>query len=114
MKQHRRDFIKKMGLLGVGAGLIPPITALAESEVQSSAPASKNEKGKPVMLNILQTTDVHCQVHPHDDLFWENNQPVFRKTGGYAQMTTYLKQERKKNPHTFLIDTGDMFQGSEL
>lgn len=29
-------------------------------------------------------------------------------------MTTYLKQERKKNPYTFLVDTGDMFQGSEL
>jgi 2',3'-cyclic-nucleotide 2'-phosphodiesterase (5'-nucleotidase family) len=57
---------------------------------------------------------VHCQVHPHDELFWENNQAVFRKTGGYAHLATYLKNERKKYTNTFLIDTGDMFQGSEL
>jgi S-sulfosulfanyl-L-cysteine sulfohydrolase len=53
-------------------------------------------------------------VHPHDELFWENNKTVFRKTGGYAHLATYLKAERKSNPNTFLIDTGDMFQGSEL
>ncbi len=57
---------------------------------------------------------MHCQVHPHDELFWENDKAVFRKTGGYAHLATYLQKERKKNPHTFLIDTGDMFQGSEL
>ncbi|HQS51717.1 MAG TPA: 5'-nucleotidase C-terminal domain-containing protein, partial [Daejeonella sp.] len=57
---------------------------------------------------------VHCQVHPHDELFWENDQAVFRKTGGYAHLATYLRKEKKKNPNTFIIDTGDMFQGSEL
>ncbi len=69
---------------------------------------------KPFTLSILQTTDVHCQIHPHDELFWENNQSVFRKTGGYAHVATYLNQERKRNPNTFILDTGDMFQGSEL
>jgi 2',3'-cyclic-nucleotide 2'-phosphodiesterase (5'-nucleotidase family) len=57
---------------------------------------------------------VHCQIHPHDELFWENNKSVFRKTGGYAELATWVKKERKKHPNTFLIDTGDMFQGSEL
>jgi 2',3'-cyclic-nucleotide 2'-phosphodiesterase (5'-nucleotidase family) len=57
---------------------------------------------------------VHCQIHPHDELFWENGKAVFRKTGGYAQLATYLKKRRKINSNTFLVDTGDMFQGSEL
>jgi sulfur-oxidizing protein SoxB len=57
---------------------------------------------------------VHCQIHPHDELFWENNKMVFRKTGGYAHLATWLKKERKKPVPSFLIDTGDMFQGSEL
>ncbi len=79
-------------------------------------PEDKNiaEDDKPFTISILQTTDVHCQVHAHDELFWENNKTVFRKTGGYAHLATYFKKERKKNPHTFIIDTGDMFQGSEL
>lgn len=102
MQKNRREFIKQLGALG-GTGLIAatPIMGMA---------------GKPdtITLSILQTTDVHCQLHPHDELFWENNRAVFRKTGGYAHMLTYFKTARAKNPNTFIIDTGDMFQGSEL
>ena len=63
---------------------------------------------------MLQTTDVHCQIHPHDELFWENEQMVFRKTAGYAQLATLFDGIKKKNPDTFIVDTGDMFQGSML
>ena len=112
MAQDRREFIKKVGLLGVSAGLLSPFKSFAEeSEAAENTGAGSD---KPVVINILQTTDVHCQVHPHDELFWENGKSVFRKTGGYPQLASYLKQERKKNPNPFLIDTGDMFQGSEL
>jgi 2',3'-cyclic-nucleotide 2'-phosphodiesterase (5'-nucleotidase family) len=114
MEKDRRDFLKKLGLAGAGLGItaISPIGAAAASLV--NAEDAQAEAGKPITLNILQTTDVHCQVHPHDELFWENDKAVFRKTGGYAQLATYLKKERKANPNTFVIDTGDMFQGSEL
>lgn len=78
------------------------------------------ESQKPLSLSgtkkisILQTTDVHCQIHPHDELFWENEGPVFRTAGGYPQLTTKLKQLRADSDHAFALDTGDMFQGSEL
>jgi len=112
MTDNRRDFLKKLGLAGAGLG----ITAAHPLAAATFATASDAEQpsNKPITINILQSTDVHCQVHPHDELFWENDQAVFRKTGGYAHMATYFKQERKKNPRTFIIDTGDMFQGSEL
>jgi 2',3'-cyclic-nucleotide 2'-phosphodiesterase (5'-nucleotidase family) len=115
MTKDRRSFLKKAGALGLGAGFIHPLLASANEQSETAADNSLSEiKDGPVKVNILQTTDVHCQVHPHDELFWENNQPVFRKTGGYAHLATYLKQEREKHPNTFLIDTGDMFQGSKL
>ena len=38
----------------------------------------------------------------------------FRTTGGYAHLATYFKKIKKDNPNTFIIDTGDMFQGSQL
>ena len=63
---------------------------------------------------IFQTTDVHCQIKSHDELFWENNKIVFRKCGGYDYLSTQLKELKKKYPHSLLIDTGDMFQGSML
>jgi 2',3'-cyclic-nucleotide 2'-phosphodiesterase (5'-nucleotidase family) len=115
MKNQRRDFLKKLSTLG-GAGLLgsSPILSLA-GNLKKNDPKEKQVDGdEPFTISILQTTDVHCQVHPHDELFWENEQAVFRKTGGYACLATYLQNERKKNPDTFLIDTGDMFQGSEL
>lgn len=110
---ERRSFLKKMGLLGLGAAAVKTIGAQDINENRSTSLQSIPVEGKQ-RISILQTTDVHCQIHPHDELFWENNAPVFRKTGGYAELATWLKQERLKNPNTFLIDTGDMFQGSEL
>lgn len=114
MKNQRRDFIKKLSTLG-GAGLLAstPVLSMAGTAGKKESDETPGDE-KPFTISILQTTDVHCQVHPHDELFWENDKAVFRKTGGYAHLATYLHKERKKNPHTFLIDTGDMFQGSEL
>jgi len=108
MAKNRRDFLKKIGLLS-GAGLV------VSSPLKASMVTSKDDDdNKSFTINILQTTDVHCQIHPHDELFWENNKAVFRKTGGYAFLSNYFESEKRNNPHTFLIDTGDMFQGSEL
>jgi 2',3'-cyclic-nucleotide 2'-phosphodiesterase (5'-nucleotidase family) len=44
----------------------------------------------------------------------ENDKAVFRKTAGYAFIASLFKKIRKENPNTFIVDTGDMFQGSEL
>ncbi len=114
MNNNRRDFIKKLSTIG-GAGLLinTPVMAVANNICTGTTKETVADD-KPFTISILQTTDVHCQVHPHDELFWENNKAVFRKAGGYAHLATYLKNEKKKNQHTFLLDTGDMFQGSEL
>jgi sulfur-oxidizing protein SoxB len=116
MEQNRRSFIKTIGLTA-GAGIVAatPLKAIAEVDQQDIPEVEKKKKSADKFtISILQTTDVHCQIHPHDELFWENDQKVFRKTGGYAHLSTFFKQYKKKNPDTFLLDTGDMFQGSEL
>ena len=114
MNNDRRDFLRKLGTASC-AGLLAatPIVSIAET-VNKHEMNEVPSNNKPFTISILQTTDVHCQVHPHDELFWENNKAVFRKTGGYAHLAAYLQKERKENANTFLIDTGDMFQGSEL
>lgn len=86
---------------------IQPLLAESKKKENKSVPSS-------FTLSIFQTTDVHCQIHPHDELFWENDTTVFRKTGGYSHLKTFLDIERKKTEYSFLMDTGDMFQGSEL
>lgn len=112
---NRRNFIKNIGALGISIPFIAPISVFAsEKELQETENQNLVNNNLPQTISILQTTDVHCQIHPHDELFWENNKAVFRKTGGYAYMATMLKELKKKNPNTYIIDTGDMFQGSEL
>jgi len=97
--------------MGAGAALVSAEPLISFAKGKDQADLSEN---KEFTISILQTTDVHCQLHSHDELFWENEKAVFRKTGGYARLASYLNKERKKNPNTFIVDTGDMFQGSEL
>lgn len=115
-KSNRRKFLRNTLLTGLGASL-SPLAAPAKS--LAPVTQSNTEGADPLeplsgTLTLLQTTDVHCQIHPHDELFWENEQMVFRQTAGYAQLATLFDKMRKKNPNTFIVDTGDMFQGSEL
>ncbi len=116
----RRDFLKTGTLLGLGATLAPlstaaavakPLGATTETDTAAEDTPPAPQSGT---ITLLQTTDVHCQIHPHDEMFWENNGMVFRKTAGYAQLATLFEKVRKQNPNTFIADTGDMFQGSEL
>jgi sulfur-oxidizing protein SoxB len=111
MKQSKRDFLKKLGAMSAGTGLLSvnPLLAGELSNEQKSNKTKTNFK-----VTIFQTTDVHCQIHEHDELFWENGKAVFRKTGGYANLDAFIKAQRGKCEHSFLVDTGDMFQGSML
>lgn len=109
--QSRRKFLQS-GLL-TGATLSTASTVSAIPDIQHSS--TEKLAAKNGVITFLQTTDVHCQLHAHDELFWENNQLTFRKTGGYAHIATALDTLRKENPaNTLTIDTGDMFQGSML
>ena len=112
----RRNFLKFSTLAGLGitANPLSAFSTTTKEEENNNAETITPIKHGQQIVSLLQTTDVHCQVHPHDELFWENGKSVFRKTGGYANLATYFDMARKKNPNTFIIDTGDMFQGSEL
>ena len=112
----RRNFLRYSTLAGLGLSL-NPISSLANNthEEKNEKESARNhlKKGQQV-VTLLQTTDVHCQLHPHDEMFWENNQMVFRSSGGYANLASLFKKIKAKNPNTFIVDTGDMFQGSQL
>jgi sulfur-oxidizing protein SoxB len=115
MNNSRRNFLRFSTLSGLGLSL-NPLSAFASGIIgNSDQPAEEDPLPEGQQLvSILQTTDVHCQVYPHDELFWENERIVFRSTGGYANLATVFKGIRAKNKNTFIIDTGDMFQGSQL
>mgnify|MGYP002795033407 CR=1 FL=1 len=64
-------------------------------------------------ITILQTADIHGQLDPHPELFWEDDSIIFRDRGGLAHIQTLFKEEKAKNPgNTVIIDGGDLIQGS--
>lgn len=116
--KNRRNFLKNLTLGGLSLGLTPSLIAGHKfNELASNENDSIDKKSETIVvqeISIFQTTDVHCQIHPHDELFWENDKMVFRKTGGYAYLSSYLQSLRLKHPKSLFMDTGDMFQGSAL
>lgn len=121
----RREFLKKAGglglTLGIGAGLITPVSASALNEGDAALKSKEIfsnkavKAGKAQVMSILHTADIHAQLLTHDEFFIENGQPVYKKRGGYATLKTMINSLKAQNPgNTLLIDGGDCFQGSAV
>jgi S-sulfosulfanyl-L-cysteine sulfohydrolase len=113
----RRDFIKYAGLGLAGLGLAPALTYWLQDEhkIKEIIKNPALAKGKAQRFTILHTSDMHGQLDVHDEFFWENGKPAFKKRGGFATLKTMLNELRKENPHnTLLVDGGDCFQGSAV
>jgi 2',3'-cyclic-nucleotide 2'-phosphodiesterase (5'-nucleotidase family) len=113
-KTSRRDFIKSAALAG---GALPLLgsAVLSSSASQQEYKSDSSTIPTSSSFTILYTSDIHAQLFTHDEFFWENNQPVYRKRGGMAVLKTMIESFRKKNPaNTILIDGGDYIHGSAL
>jgi 2',3'-cyclic-nucleotide 2'-phosphodiesterase (5'-nucleotidase family) len=109
----RRDFLKRSALLGMAAGLAPIHQAISAPAVNSipepSAPLLPLGNGK---VTLLYTSDIHAQLHTHDEFFWEDGKAVYKKRGGLAVLKTMVESFRRKAPEqTLLIDGGDYYHG---
>lgn len=109
----RRDFLKKSALLGFSAGLAP--VAISASEMSAAALLSDDSSGQEEerkTITLLYTSDIHAQLHSHDEFFWENGKAVYRKRGGLAVLKSMIDTLRNQNPQgTLLIDGGDYYHG---
>ncbi len=121
-ENSRRNFLIKAGKLGlavgVGGGLITPLSAsalLTADAAQQSQEMARNKavkQGKAAHITLLHTADLHAQLLTHDEFFVENNQVMYEKRGGFAVLKSMVDRLRSENPlHTMLIDGGDCFQG---
>ncbi len=114
---NRRSFLRNAAFLGIGV----PASLAISNNVSASEPLivdatdvddkiiqKKNE------FSILITTDLHAQIHTHDEFFWENNEAVYRKRGGLAVLKTMIDSLRKQHPNHILYDGGDYFHGHAI
>lgn len=115
--ESRKNFLKKIGAATLGMGLNPLSSfALSDEKGKSDSFLKSNVilKGKAQHITLLHTSDIHGQINVHDEFFWENDQAVYKKRGGFAHLKSLITEVRKKNPNTLLIDGGDCFQGSAI
>jgi 2',3'-cyclic-nucleotide 2'-phosphodiesterase (5'-nucleotidase family) len=58
-------------------------------------------------LNVLYTNDLHAHFEPHI-VPWVSKT---RKVGGFVNIATLVKREKKANKNTVYLDAGDSFSG---
>lgn len=93
ISNSRRDFLKKIGLLGAGIAASPWIGAEASNKIEK--------------VTILHTNDVHSRIDPFP-LDGGRNAGL----GGVARRATLIERIRKEEEHVLLLDAGDIFQGT--
>lgn len=74
-----------------------------------SAACLAAEQGNTVTITILGTSDVHGHFMP-----WDYATDMEDDSGSLAQIATLVKQVRKENPNTILVDAGDLIQDNSV
>jgi 2',3'-cyclic-nucleotide 2'-phosphodiesterase (5'-nucleotidase family) len=113
--EARRSFIKNTALFGFGA---PAALAVGNSALANSTASTKKSTAHKATtiqaeneFSILITTDLHAQIHTHDEFFWENGKAIYKKRGGLAVLKTMVEALRTSHPQNILYDGGDYFHG---
>lgn len=70
--------------------------------VLGGSPASARQ----VHLTLLNTTDMHGSIRRTPGVYVDHND------GSLLQCATIIREVRAENPHTLLVDCGDVFQGT--
>lgn len=113
-QNNRRNFIKNAAVLGMGVpAAIGPVSAAFASDANTEHTNANagTSKQAPNQFSIFITTDLHAQLHTHDEFFWENEKPVYKKRGGLAVLKTMIDALRAQHPQNILYDGGDYFHG---
>jgi hypothetical protein len=64
-------------------------------------------------ITLLQQNDIHAQLEPHWEYFWENGRPTYRMAGGLARAATVINEVRAEtNGALCLVDGGDAIHGT--
>ena len=111
----RRNFIKNAAVLGFGvpASLttISKVHANTNNSMDQETDSNEANTQAENEFSIFITTDLHAQIHTHDEFFWENEKAVYKKRGGLAVLKTMVDQLRANHPQNILYDGGDYFHG---
>ena len=80
----------------------------AGAPVSHAQQSRSGAAGERAWITILSTTDLHGNIFPLD---YYTNKPDAR---GLARVATLVRNVRRENPNTLLVDSGDTIQGTPL
>jgi S-sulfosulfanyl-L-cysteine sulfohydrolase len=72
----------------------------------------KWRRGTVTKLTIIQLNDTHGSLDLHHELFWIDNKPVLRKTGGFSRIAQYIRDLKSQSKNVLFLDGGDLFHGT--
>ena len=72
--------------------------------------AGRGEQDDNNEITLMQFSDLHGKMLPHQDLFPGNR--ASQSAGGLAKVATMVKRVRKDNPNSLLLNVGDTTHGS--
>lgn len=75
------------------------------THVLTSAFSFSFADAETVNITVLQTSDMHGRIYPHDYATDSSDSDA-----GYAKIQTLIKQQRAENDNVILMDTGDTVQ----
>ncbi|NNJ25926.1 Mannosylglucosyl-3-phosphoglycerate phosphatase [Planctomycetes bacterium LzC2] len=89
--------------------MAPILSAVPAGLAADAEPASDGVR----TLSIAYVNDIHAQLEPHPELFWnEHTDERVRGAGGLSRIKTAFDRLAETRPHLLRIDGGDTFQGS--
>lgn len=101
-KLSRRNFIKWTSVISASSMLPLSSSLLAKSR-------QKTPENAVINLRILSTTDIHANMMAYD---YYVDKPSLKL--GFARTASLIKQARKENTNSILVDNGDLIQGAPL
>src|SRR5579862_2073953 len=107
MRISRRKAIMRGALGAFG------MVAMGHSESPSQGDQQMIRGNKHGKITLLQLNDVHGYLDLHLEWFAAPHEPVYRRAGGYARISTLLKNIRQETGgQLLLLDNGDTFHGT--
>ena len=89
-----------------GIPVTPGAPDLGQQPIVPQDPAIVGTRTK---LSVLYTSDMHSRVDPFaDDYYYK----MYAGKGGMARVSTKIKELRKLNPNTVVLDSGDYLVGT--